>query len=146
MEDHLYRLRISSWSINKRGRHRKFMCPIGWFLKKIYFAFNFFLYCVTFIVFNPNVIQNNNFTQTGNPKYPLLMLTGNRSKIFMTFDHVFAYGGNLCLNYFQMETISIKEWSHTQTRNHIGVSCYCWYGCRWKLHIPINNVWMFCAI
>jgi hypothetical protein len=36
MEGHLSRLRISFWSINKRGHQRKLLCLIGWFLKKIF--------------------------------------------------------------------------------------------------------------
>ena len=36
MEGPLYRLLISSWSVNKHGRHRPFLFLIGWFLKKIF--------------------------------------------------------------------------------------------------------------
>ena len=34
MESPLLRLLISSWSVNKRGRHRQFLFLICWFLKK----------------------------------------------------------------------------------------------------------------
>jgi hypothetical protein len=36
MESPLYRLLISSRSVNKHGRHRQFLFLIGWFLKKIF--------------------------------------------------------------------------------------------------------------
>ena len=38
MEGPLYRLLISSRSINKHGRHRQFLFLIGWFLKIVFFV------------------------------------------------------------------------------------------------------------